>query len=292
MRFLAFLIFLTFCGFFLAGRWYFVCVVRNNCPTKYVDLVEVPELNPTLAFTNNGKTLISGFDQFPFEEGSAQVTLNANNEAFLDSVAAFMDEYTGSHLNIRASFPTGEEGASGIFENVGLARANKVRGFLAERGVEQDRMTLDYHEIGANEVGYLELNAYLPGTNTSTESDNKLTFSFDEMTFSSNNFETYGKQVQLSPSFQFYADSLSRYLKNNSDKTLQIIGHTDLIETDAYNIKLGQKRADAAKSILVKQYNIPEARIKASSKGESSPIAPNNTEANRKKNRRVEFIIE
>ena len=188
MRFLAFLVFLTFCGFFLAGRWYFVCVVRNNCTTKYVSLTEVPEPESTLALTNDGKTLLSGYDQFPFEEGSAQVTLNENNETFLDSVAAFMDEYTGSHLNIKASFPAGEEGANGIFENVGLARADKIRSLLAERGVERDRMTLDYDEIGTSEVGYFKLNAYLPGTNSTNESGDKLAFSFDQMTFSASNF--------------------------------------------------------------------------------------------------------
>lgn len=64
-----------------------------------------------------------------------------------------------------------------------------------------------------------------------------------------------------------------------------VIGHTDSIGSDAYNMRLGQRRAEAVKSYLISQG--VRNRIDASSRGEREPIADNNTAAGRAKNRRV-----
>ena len=56
--------------------------------------------------------------------------------------------------------------------------------------------------------------------------------------------------------------------------TVKVVGHTGSKGTDAYNMRLGQRRADTVASYLVSR-NVPGSKIAASSMGESQPVAPN-----------------
>lgn len=84
--------------------------------------------------------------------------------------------------------------------------------------------------------------------------------------------------------------TLRKYLESNSDAKIIITGHTDNSGTPAKNIINGQHRAEAFKTALVKK-NIPSDRIGCVSKGETEPIADNDTEEGRQKNCRVDLDI-
>lgn len=94
----------------------------------------------------------------------------------------------------------------------------------------------------------------------------------------------------LKPEGKAEVDKLIAEMKKWPNDTALIEGHTDAIGSDAYNMGLGQRRADAVKSYMVEQ-GIDAARITAVSKGEGEPVAANDTPANRKLNRRAEFEI-
>lgn len=68
-----------------------------------------------------------------------------------------------------------------------------------------------------------------------------------------------------------------------------IIGHTDDVGSRENNIKLSQERADAVKKWLVDR-GIAESRLKTRGAGPDEPLLPNTNDANRQKNRRVEFV--
>jgi OOP family OmpA-OmpF porin len=76
--------------------------------------------------------------------------------------------------------------------------------------------------------------------------------------------------------------------------TVKVVGHTDSKGTDAYNMRLGQRRADTVAGYLVSR-NVPGGKIAASSMGESQPVAPNtlpngkDNPEGRAQNRRVEI---
>ena len=72
--------------------------------------------------------------------------------------------------------------------------------------------------------------------------------------------------------------------------TLDVIGHTDSIGDEAANLQLSQGRVAAVKEAFV-ALGAPEAQIVAVAKGESEPVASNDTEEGRAANRRVEFAI-
>ena len=86
-------------------------------------------------------------------------------------------------------------------------------------------------------------------------------------------------------------DEVALRLKQTPAATALIIGHADNQGTDATNQALGLRRAEAAKSFLVKRHQIDSTRITVESRGSSEPIAANDTEAGREQNRRVVIVV-
>ena len=82
------------------------------------------------------------------------------------------------------------------------------------------------------------------------------------------------------------AASLDKY--PGSD--LLIAGHTDSVGTDGYNLGLSQRRAESAAAYLVAN-GVERSRLRSSGLGETEPVAPNDSETGRSKNRRVEVAI-
>ena len=86
-------------------------------------------------------------------------------------------------------------------------------------------------------------------------------------------------------------DNLASSLSGDfADSKLLLVGHTDSQGSDDYNQNLSRRRADAVASYLESQ-NISAARVETSGRGESEPIASNDTDAGRQQNRRVEVAI-
>ncbi|MFP3593724.1 OmpA family protein [Chryseobacterium sp. SIMBA_038] len=85
-------------------------------------------------------------------------------------------------------------------------------------------------------------------------------------------------------------DKLAKVLVDNPDTNINVYGHTDSKGADDYNMKLSQRRADAVKAYLAGK-GIASSRMFAKGEGESMPVATNDTDEGRAKNRRVEFAI-
>lgn len=83
-----------------------------------------------------------------------------------------------------------------------------------------------------------------------------------------------------------FANSMKDFQKTN----ILIVGHTDSQGSDSYNQKLSERRANSAADHL-RQQGISSERVMQSGKGESEPVATNETETGRQKNRRVEVAI-
>ncbi len=80
------------------------------------------------------------------------------------------------------------------------------------------------------------------------------------------------------------------FIDGYPDRNIRIEGHTDSSGSDAFNLNLSQQRADAVRDLLI-NYGINSSRIESIGMGESLPVADNNTESGKAKNRRVDIII-
>ncbi|MBO9732813.1 MAG: OmpA family protein [Chitinophaga sp.] len=101
-------------------------------------------------------------------------------------------------------------------------------------------------------------------------------------------FATASDQVNESvkPTFSHFAEVLNKY---NKTKIL-ITGHTDNTGAASYNRDLSERRAAGAKQLL-NSFNVSNERMFTWGLSDRDPIAPNDTEAGKAKNRRVEFVI-
>lgn len=82
------------------------------------------------------------------------------------------------------------------------------------------------------------------------------------------------------------ASSLNRY----PGSELVIVGHTDDVGADSYNQDLSERRADAAANVLNWE-GVARERMRTMGLGETEPVAPNDSDAGRARNRRVEVAI-
>ena len=81
-----------------------------------------------------------------------------------------------------------------------------------------------------------------------------------------------------------------RFMNDQPEITLDVWGHTDWKGTEIYNLRLSQRRAAAVMNFLIEQ-GIAPSRLKSAGFGESRPLADNETEEGRERNRRVELNI-
>ena len=109
-------------------------------------------------------------------------------------------------------------------------------------------------------------------------------FVFDNL-----NFET--GSTQLTPESVPTVDSLVVILKAYPAVAVRLEGHTDSTGDAAANQKLSLDRAIVVKEIMIKG-GIPDERLGTDGYGQEKPVAPNETEEGRAKNRRTELVVE
>ena len=96
-------------------------------------------------------------------------------------------------------------------------------------------------------------------------------------------------QATLRPEAMAILDEAAARLKQWGEVKVEVAGHTDSLNSDAYNLSLSQRRADAVRNYLVSK-GIASDRLTAKGYGESNPVAGNDTAEDRYKNRRVELV--
>jgi OOP family OmpA-OmpF porin len=100
----------------------------------------------------------------------------------------------------------------------------------------------------------------------------------------------YTGTAKLKPESMGSLLDVSKVVKDAASP-VKIIGHTDSDGDDAANLKLSGERAVAVKEILVAQYNVDADKLTTEGRGETQPLANNNTAEGKAQNRRVEFIF-
>lgn len=95
----------------------------------------------------------------------------------------------------------------------------------------------------------------------------------------------------LKPEGRAKVAEAAKILRDNPTIHVEVAGHTDSIGSDAYNMKLSERRARTVADELVKD-GISASRLTVRGYGETKPVADNKTEAGRAKNRRVELDVD
>lgn len=96
--------------------------------------------------------------------------------------------------------------------------------------------------------------------------------------------------AELSFGAQSTFDKIANVFKDYDKTAIHVVGHTDSSGSDAYNQKLSERRASEVAKYLSSR-GVDSSRILTWGRGESEPVASNDTKAGRARNRRVDIVV-
>ncbi len=148
-----------------------------------------------------------------------------------------------------------------------------LEGFV---GVDTFKYTVtDNHGASATATATVRINVSEPET-VSLDKPQLVNFEYDE--------------AELTPVSQAKVTRIIERIKRAGDIQIEIYTYTDDIGSDAYNLALSRRRADALRNLLIRN-GIDASAITAIAMGEKQPIADNSTESGQAINRRGEFVF-
>ena len=284
----------------LIGTWLYMHYCCNDSETENSQVVETNEETSQHSFTSN---------EFRVENAPFEIS-NPDNFNFLlshfdpispisDSLMLTLDQLGSALTPVEnklkiTGYALASEENSSMFPNLGLARANVVKQFLVEKGIEEHHIIVlgetkeDINKKGDTLIGPLRFQfekVYdTPTTNWTNVKDelnkNPLVMQFN----------TGKSQLNLTESDREKALSLSKYLSSVVGGSLMITGHSDNVGDREKNTELALERAEFIKNYFVSN-GIPADKIQTSSKGPDEPIADNDSAEGRAKNRRTTITI-
>jgi flagellar motor protein MotB len=97
-------------------------------------------------------------------------------------------------------------------------------------------------------------------------------------------------KADVKPESDAALKEIAKLLQQDAQLKLYVVGHTDNQGALDMNMDLSKRRADAVSMVLAGKYGVTAARLRALGDGPSAPVAPNDTEEGRSRNRRVELV--
>lgn len=97
-------------------------------------------------------------------------------------------------------------------------------------------------------------------------------------------------KAEIKPESKPTLAEIAKLLKQDPALKLYVVGHTDAVGSLEYNMELSRRRAEATVKALVSEYGVDPKRLKPFGVGPLAPVASNDTEQGRAKNRRVELV--
>lgn len=95
---------------------------------------------------------------------------------------------------------------------------------------------------------------------------------------------------ELMPRSYVELNKLLKIMREHPKLVIEILGHTDALGDDAYNLELSRRRALSVVEFL-QSNRISKNRLRSHGEGEAKPVATNDTDEGRARNRRVEFVV-
>lgn len=286
----------------LAGTYFYITCCsscgtsKEEEPMKEEIMAPVtPEATSYPFAFSDGDYAYNENDNYNFNVSSSSILMPLSQQ-LTDGVASlktFLADNAGKVINLVGYYKSDETNDS-AFPNLGLARANAVKNHLVENGVSSaqiNTMGKLMDEMVAKGEMYLGPIAYSLG-DAAADAEEEMKALRDKINADPLvlYFETNQASINLSAEQRQKVADISRYLDKVAGASCNVVGHTDNVGRRAPNVRLGQGRADFAKSYLV-QNGIAASKINASSKGPDSPVASNATEEGRSKNRRTEVTL-
>ena len=209
-----------------------------------------------------------------FKWQSDSCVLGISYPVYLDSLMRLTRD--GKQIIITGQYKASEQNNT-KFENLGIARAEAIK-LLFSQKIPAERITTRAELLGEDGKDHNQLSV----CHSILFEPLKLVEEFENRAIIYHGYNTteWDKNEQIVS----YLDKVA----SKEGGHVLLMGHTDNVGNDEFNMKLGQSRSDAIKKYLIDK-GVKGSQIKTGSKGKSSPIESNETEEGRAKNRRTEL---
>lgn len=292
--------------------WFFCC----NCDTGTADADANSKANTIETKSEVPAKLDTTMNAFAISDANGNLSFDINDNInfktsdyhYIEPLSVEVDngltklvDYLGTNpdksINITGHFRSDETNTS-AFPNLGLARANTVKNYLISKGLSSknintfgrldDDFIADSNAVLHGPLGY-SINTMTEGDSSETDDLKALgdAIKADPLVLY---FNTAEASINLTTVQRQKVADMVRYTDKVDGALLSVTGYTDSSGSRTTNVRLGQERADFAKSYLVEN-GIAANKINTASKGPDSPIASNATEEGKAKNRRVVVTI-
>ncbi|MEO0095415.1 MAG: carboxypeptidase regulatory-like domain-containing protein [candidate division WOR-3 bacterium] len=248
--------------------------VYTNSAGYYI-LQDLPPGDLNLIFTRPG-----------FESKTISCKVEAGKKIELDQILKRIGTKTGSIKGIIADYLTNEP----LVADVTLMELNRTTSSDKNGFFEFENVPAGFYLLKVQALNYVTSQTDIkvePGKST----DQMIRIFREGSSIILHGVEFEFNSAKLKPESYPVLDDAARILTMHPEIDVEIQGHTDDIGSDAYNLKLSQKRAEAVRDYLIDKHMIEPVRLIPVGYGERRPIADNSTEEGRQKNRRVEFLI-
>ncbi len=216
---------------------------------------------------------------------------------------------TGSTLNLETEFDQGltlpQEAILASIRSV-LADRQRLQETLVERDLRIGKLEAEVERVRSESGKYAaELGAkrqeiekqrqfeekiakiralFKPQEGSVYKEEDRIILSLPSIRFASGSHEIGKGNLDL-------LQRVQQAIREFPERRIEIIGHTDSQGSERDNLELSRRRAESVREYLARNMNLPIERIKAEGKGESQPIASNDTAEGRAANRRIEIIL-
>lgn len=253
------------------------CIEPTCCAPDRVEEEAVTPVAPPVApvseqyrlATNFGDGTVSERELWPDYRAKLLTDYQANPDQFLD---------------IYGNYYAGETAPDG-FENMGLYRADQIKQMLIP-DIPAESIRLFANRLDGTApaaTAAWEAGRFNWQNKETKQPDTQvIQLASDEIII---RFPFDSDQKDPAKAVDDYLQKLAQRL-GQTNETVVITGHTDSVDTEAYNKSLGQRRADFVKQILV-GHGADASRITTRSDGETNPTDTNKTAAGRHNNRRA-----
>ncbi len=265
-----------------------VCSVCQSASNKPLQESFLPaDMNSKLAdFTlsdMSGNTIFTFPSNFIVNSSDASVAIPDAMQPFKDSILTYLNTHQDQELVISAKYLKSEG------KPKGLNRANFLKGILTQVGLNADRILPKavLSDYNYNQKGQYGDGIAMVFQNIPEEQQSIIEKGIAHKTL----YAKFGTQsFQPDATLKAYTYELKHYLIKYPDKNVWVTGHTDNVGKADANFQLGLDRATHVVEYLIEQ-GVAKEHIKADSKGETEPVATNDTEEGRAKNRRITITI-
>lgn len=253
----------------------------------------------------DGKFRANSKDHFQFVRSSyANLPASASVNSVIDKTATYLKNNKDRSVTITGYYDRDEKNNS-LVSNIGEARANTITNILRGKGVPANQLNTT-SKLMEDPCWRRDASKDKMGIGKDTLRRGA-SFAFGELTSNADRlaaiksrllgkpvtlyFQTNSDNINLNASQRTDLSDLIYYLDNVAGAKLNISGHTDNIGNVQQNVVLSEERADFAMNYLMKRGGIQSNRMAVQGFGPNRPVADNNTEDGRAKNRRVEVTL-